>query len=174
LTLPRGAREAGLAVLTAGLVLMLASFLNVSGLRLLETESLDLRFRIRGPLPPSPDAVLITVDDNTLATFGRWPLSRRLFAKAVAALDEAGAKVIVLDLLFAEPEQPAPPDLRTAARTAATAFADDKNSPIRSALTRLAEDDPDGELEAALRRSGRVILPVAFSFTGTAETMSPS
>ena len=59
------------------------------------------------------------VDEASIGRFGRWPLSRRLYAKAVEMLDRAGARVIAFDLLFAEPEEAVPQSLREAARAAA-------------------------------------------------------
>ena len=106
-------------MLTAGVVLLLLIYINSPVMRGLETESLDLRFRIRGVHPPGREVAVILVDDPSLAALGRGPFTRRLFAKAVGQLDRDGAKVIAFDLLFAEPEQPVPPDVMSAARTAA-------------------------------------------------------
>ncbi len=102
---PRGLREGALAVVLALGVLGLAS-LNPALLRGLETSSLDLRFRLRGAQADPTHTAVILVDDRSLAALGRWPLSRRLYAKALQLLDQAGARVIAFDLLFAEPEQP--------------------------------------------------------------------
>lgn len=57
----------------------------------------------------STGIVLLTIDEESLAEVGkRWPWDRRLFAKAIEFLSDAGAKAIALDLLFieasAEPE----------------------------------------------------------------------
>jgi adenylate cyclase len=173
LTFQRGALEVSLAVFSAGLVLFLTTVLPLSGLRRLETESLDLRFRLRGVRPPGSEAVLITVDDQSLAKLGRWPLSRRVFAKAIRALDQAGTKVIVVDLLFEEPDQPISPEIGALAQAAAAALPAGQNLKLRAALQHLVEDDPDGDLEVAIRASGKVVLPVAFSFDGPAESSSP-
>src|SRR5436853_3566729 len=100
-------------------VLLFLTIQHSDLVRGLETASLDLRFRLRGVKPAEPETVVVLVDDRSLAALGRWPLSRRLFAKAVRILDQAGARVIGFDLLFAEPEQPVPEGLRNAARTAA-------------------------------------------------------
>ena len=164
--LTRGAREAGLALVVAAVVLLLFMLDGSSLLRGLETASLDLRFRLRGAKPPGPEVAVVLVDDRSLASLGRWPLSRHLFAQALRNLDRAGAKVIVFDLLFAEPEQPIPPALRDAARTAASDLGSDAT--LRAALTQLADDDPDGDLAAAIRASAKVLLPVAFTFGGPA------
>ena len=42
------------------------------------------------------DRAVVLVDDRSLEVLGRWPLSRRLYAKAVARLDRAGTCFHVL------------------------------------------------------------------------------
>jgi adenylate cyclase len=162
----RGVREAGLALAVAAGIVLPLSALDLGPLRMLETGSLDLRFRIRGPETPGGEVAVVLVDDRSLAALGRWPLSRHLFAKAVRALDRAGAKVIVFDLLFTEPEQILPRDLRDSARAAAARLADPQDAALRAALAGLAADDPDADLASAIKDSGKVLLPLAFSFTG--------
>jgi adenylate cyclase len=160
--------EAVLAFAIATAVLYFLSAQDSAVLRGLETASLDLRFRLRGVKPADPETVVVLVDDRSLAALGRWPLSRRLFTKAVQMLDHAGARVIGFDLLFGEAEQPVPKDLRDSARAAANGVADPQ---LRTALSRLADDDPDGDFARAIRTSGKVLLPVAFSFVGPEEEM---
>ena len=165
--LPKGLREGGLALGAAlAAVLLFGAFGDTTTLRNFETGALDERFRLRGPEPPGANIALVMVDDASLAELGRWPFSRRIFARALEALDHAGAKVVVFDLLFAEPEQPVPPALRADARAAAALLSGEQNHPLRSALNRIADDDPDGTFEAAVRRSGRVLLPITFRTTG--------
>ncbi|HEX2215274.1 MAG TPA: adenylate/guanylate cyclase domain-containing protein, partial [Xanthobacteraceae bacterium] len=136
----------------------------------LETASLDLRFRIRGTLAPGPTTAIVLVDEASLSRLGRWPLSRRLYADAVALLDRAGARVIAFDLLFAEKEEPVPQSLREAARAAADRLRAPGDAALRSQLASIAEDEPDADFAASLRASGKVLLPVAFpSFGGGAE-----
>jgi len=71
----------------------------------LEARSLDARFRIRGPVKPVPnDIVIVTADDNTdRAINKRWPYSRGIWAHAVDNLKAAGAKVIAFDIQFDAP-----------------------------------------------------------------------
>ncbi|HUK59790.1 MAG TPA: adenylate/guanylate cyclase domain-containing protein [Stellaceae bacterium] len=161
----RGTREAGLAVVAALLILVIAILDLSSTLRGAETASFDLRFRLRGAEPPGTPIAIVMVDDASLAALGRWPLSRHLFADAIRQLHRDGAKLIVFDLLFAEPDRPVPAELQAEARRAA-ARADDNG--LRQSLDRLAGDDPDGDLAAAIHEAGNVLLPVAFSFTGPA------
>jgi adenylate cyclase len=164
-TLPRGTRSAGLALVSAALVLLvLTTFADTPLIRGLETASLDLRFRLRGPRPPGSQTVVILVDDRSLEDLGRWPLSRALFAQALAMLDRAGATVVAFDLLFTEPDEPVPSDLREAARLAAEALAGERADELRAALERLADSDRDKRFAAAIRACGHVLLPVGLSF----------
>jgi adenylate cyclase len=103
-TLPRGVRSAGVALVSAALVMLVFTVLADNPLiRGIETASLDLRFRLRGVRPPGSEVVVILVDDRSLESLGRWPFSRALFARALAMLDRAGAKVVAFDFLFTEP-----------------------------------------------------------------------
>jgi adenylate cyclase len=169
----RGVREAGLAFAVAIGILLFLTVRHSDFIRGLETASLDLRFRVRGVKPAEPQTVVVLVDDRSLATLGRPPLSRRLYAKAVERLARAGARVIAFDLLFAEPEEAISTELRQAARTAASALSETQDPVLREALTRLAEADPDSDLAAALKASGEVLLPVAFAFQGPAVDAAP-
>jgi len=169
----RGLREAGVAIGVAMAVLLPLASLDVRPLRILETASLDLRFRLRGTEVPGGGVAVILVDDRSLAALGRWPLSRHLFAQAIKAVDAAAAKVIVFDLLFAEPEQPIASDLRDTAQTAASRLTSPEDAALRTKLDRLLAEDPDGDLAAAIRASGKVLLPLAFTFTGKEQENPP-
>jgi adenylate cyclase len=161
-----GVRGVGLAVLTSLTVYAALLYTNAPLMRGLEAASLDLRFRLRGERPPGPEVAVVLVDDRSIDALGRWPLSHRLYAKAIERVDRAGAKLIAFDLLFAQPEEPIPPDLRKAARTAAAALPEGGDTALRTALGQLAEDDPDRDFAGAIQRSGLVYLPIAFAFTG--------
>ena len=169
----RGLREAGVAAGIAMAVLLPLTSFDIEPLRVLETASLDLRFRLRGAEAPGDEVVVVLVDDRSLAALGRWPLSRRLFAKAVRAVDAAAAKVIVFDLLFAEPDQPIASDLRETAHAAADRLTGPEDAALRTKLDRILAEDPDGELAAAIRTSGKVLLPVAYTFTGKEQENPP-
>jgi len=169
LTWPRGIREAGLALIVAATALLGLNSRDSALLRGMETASLDLRFRLRGARPPGPEVAVVLVDDRSLAALGRWPLSRRLFGKAVDTLDRAGAKVIVFDLLFAEPEEPVSSEVRSTARAAAGALSGPETEALRKALEQIASDQPDVDLARRIKTSGKVLVPIAFAFQGPAE-----
>jgi diguanylate cyclase (GGDEF)-like protein/PAS domain S-box-containing protein len=78
--------------------------------------------------PPTDNILIVAIDTQSLKELGRWPWPRRLHAKIIDNLTAAGAKVIALDIVFAE----------------------------------ASTDDPVGDnlLAQALKKSGRVVLPV--------------
>jgi CHASE2 domain-containing sensor protein/signal transduction histidine kinase len=51
------------------------------------------------------DIIIVAVDEKSLETLGRWPWSRQVHAKLVDRLTQAGARAIILDILFAEPDR---------------------------------------------------------------------
>jgi adenylate cyclase len=171
---PRGLRETGLALGVAGAVILPLSLWDFGPLHILETGSLDLRFRARGPEAPGNNIAIVLVDDRSLAALGRWPLNRHLYAEALRDIDKAGARLVVFDLLFTEHEQVLPPEIRDDAQAAAARLPDPQYAPLRAALGRLVNDDPDADLAAAIHDSGKVLLPFAFDFSGKPETEAPS
>ena len=71
----------------------------------IELRTLDMRFRLRGPRPPSPAVVIVAIDQKSQDVLGRWPFPRSCFAEAVNSLREAGARVIAFDVNFPQPDQ---------------------------------------------------------------------
>ncbi len=131
-------------------------------LRALELQTLDWRFRWRGPLPPGGATVLVLLDDATVARIGAWPLPRELMATAVARIAAAGARVIVLNLLLAETQADLPPTVRTLLGQAQAALPDSAAHLRRAIGEVLATSGPDTALAAAIGASGRVVAPYAF------------
>lgn len=56
--------------------------------------------------PAPDDVVIVAIDEESLAAIGRWPWPRDVHAKLVDLLTREGAKVIALDVIFAEPSNP--------------------------------------------------------------------
>lgn len=55
------------------------------------------------PGAKSQHVAIVEIDDASLAEFGRWPWPRQRVADLVNAIHRAGAKVVALDMMFAEP-----------------------------------------------------------------------
>ena len=82
-----------LAVMACAAFLQLHS-LDLPWLRRLEVAVLDLEVRLRGPLPPGREIVVVMIDDRSVDALGSWPVPREKLAEAVHFLAQARAKVI--------------------------------------------------------------------------------
>ena len=75
---------------------------GVPFLDLMELKTIDLRFKSRGKITPSPHVALAVIDEKSLAAEGKWVWPRSKIANLVTKLAELGAKVIVFDIGFFE------------------------------------------------------------------------
>ncbi len=82
--------------------LLLTYFLFIVGaFDLLESKSIDSRFKWRGKKETTGKVAIVSIDDDTYDTLRRkFPWSRELYARLLRNLRKAGAKVIVFDLEF--------------------------------------------------------------------------
>ncbi len=76
-------------------------------LQQLDFRMKDARFRIRGPVKPDMDIVVVAIDHKSIKEIGRWPWSREVTAKLIENLAvHYGTKVTALDIVFSEPQNP--------------------------------------------------------------------
>lgn len=59
---------------------------------------------------PSDDLVIVGIDDRSLEKLGRWPWSRLDQAKIIDNLSDAGATIILIDVLYSEADKNSPAD----------------------------------------------------------------
>ena len=94
-------------LLNIGIALFISTLIVILSengfMKRLELESLDLFFRLRGPIKQSPRIVIVEIDDENILKVGRWPWDRKWHAALIRALNKLGAKTIYFDILFAEP-----------------------------------------------------------------------
>jgi adenylate cyclase len=90
----------GLAV---GSVVVAALLALTPQWRQIELRSFDLTSTIAPKQPPAKDIVIVAIDQPSFEEFGQWPWRRDLHARLIEQLRAAGAKAIVLDIVFAEP-----------------------------------------------------------------------
>jgi len=142
-------------------------------LEIIETKTLDIRFRWRGERDPGDDIVIIGVDEKTEGELGRWQSSgRRWIAKMLDVLHEGGAKVIGFDLVLAEPGESA---ALVAVGELKTRYLDNVQGDLvnyTEMLTYFDEvknrHDYDRQLAEAIQRFGNVVLGIYF-FRGAKE-----
>lgn len=73
--------------------------------RRLDNAALDLATSFAREAPAS-DITIVAIDQRSLAELGAWPWPRSLHARLIDALHEAGAEVVLYDVLFVEPGDP--------------------------------------------------------------------
>ena len=93
------------AILSALVIsLLLAPLPWVDTWRLEESRLFDLMSTLWPARPPTPSAVIVAIDEPSFAEIGQqWPWPRALHGRLIEALRGAGARVIALDIIFAEP-----------------------------------------------------------------------
>ena len=91
----------------------------------IEDASIDALFQWRGSVAPPPEAVIVAIDEQSYANLGvsftsPWP--RALHARLLNALTDAGAKLVVFDVLFSDsgPDGDADDELAEAMRRVPT------------------------------------------------------
>jgi adenylate cyclase len=69
----------------------------------LELLVYDVRYHLHGKRAPLKEVVIVGIDDKSLEKIGRWPWDRSRIASIIDSLNDMGAKVIVMDIIFSEP-----------------------------------------------------------------------
>ncbi len=88
-----------IVILLAGLLFLI--FLGFSPwITQLENATYDFVFRVRPRLIPSPQIVIVALDESSLKEVGPLPWSRRVYAALMERLKAGGAKMAVFDMLF--------------------------------------------------------------------------
>lgn len=93
--------------------------------------------------PPSDRLVHLDIDDGTLDAIGAWPWPRAALGELLTEIDRAGAKAIALDVILSEPQK--------------LEYVPQRDGTLRPI-------DNDQELAAAIRNSGKVLVPLSFTF----------
>ena len=109
--LPNIKRTGIYIALIVAATLSVLHMMNVNFFEVLEAKTLDVQFKLRGPVKPGPETVIATIDERSIKNLGRFPWPRSTWGRVVDRLTEEGAKVIVFDVFFAEPETVASDDL---------------------------------------------------------------
>ncbi len=96
----------------SALAVGVAVFVLMGGLRLTrwlevaEHKALDhLVRRYADPAKADSSLLLLAIDESSLEAFGRWPWPRDRHGFVVRYLKEAGAKAVVFDVMFFEPDE---------------------------------------------------------------------
>ncbi|MEE8348853.1 MAG: adenylate/guanylate cyclase domain-containing protein [Acidobacteriota bacterium] len=112
----------------AGFIFLIVSFGLIGGISFytpyldnLELKGYDyMMSTLRGPLTASEDIVIVAIDETSLSEFDdlyqlRWPWPRSVHGELIRILNEAGARAIIFDVIFAGESYPEEDDLMAAA-----------------------------------------------------------
>jgi signal transduction histidine kinase len=111
----------------------------------LDLDVYDALIRVAGTRPPSGQVVVVDIDEHSVSTIGQWPWRRDVIGRLVSRVREMDARVIALDIIFAEADRQQPARETAPASDASAAPA------------------PDAELAGVLNGGG-VIMGYAFTF----------
>jgi len=93
--------------LFAAMIALMGYRLAPQALQQLDYRMKDARFRVRGPITPHKDVVVVAIDHASIKELGRWPWSREVTGKLIENLAYYGTKVTALDIVFSEPQSAA-------------------------------------------------------------------
>jgi len=97
-------RIVGISSLT--FILALVLYLSFPG-RHVDMKTYDAYSCVRGPASPPTDIVIVGIDQESFSMMKRpWPWPRSIHGKLIRALGKAGAKGIVMDIIFSNPSNP--------------------------------------------------------------------
>jgi adenylate cyclase len=131
-------------------------------LKRFEYSTLDTRFRYRSTslTPPDERIVIVAIDQRSQEIFGKWPFSRKYFARMLDALHKDGAKVVSFDITFDKPDVTSAPIRDLWARLEERKKHGDKIDPQTETQVRevAREYDADSQFGEAIQRFGPVVL----------------
>jgi adenylate cyclase len=109
---PTGGKRAGITIaMLVAITLSVMNILHIGFFEVLEEKTLDARFRVRGTIKPGPETVIAAIDEKSINRLGRFPWPRSVWGRVVDRLTAEGAKAIVFDVFFTEPENVESDDL---------------------------------------------------------------
>ncbi|WP_064694554.1 adenylate/guanylate cyclase domain-containing protein [Rhizobium aegyptiacum] len=100
-------RHLRLLVLSLTTLVAISLLSRLPAWSLLELRSFDYLSTVDDPRPPPGGPVIVAIDEPSLADINaQWPWPRSLHAELISQLRAAGARVIGLDIIMAEPSNP--------------------------------------------------------------------
>ncbi|MEZ4450132.1 MAG: adenylate/guanylate cyclase domain-containing protein [Nannocystaceae bacterium] len=139
-----------------------------------ERQSLDLRFRLRGPEAPGDDVVIVALDDATNARHPEILERRASQAELLRAIAAADPAAIGVDAIYLDPERPLSAGL-TRDLEDYLSQGTVSNAPADLLLRRVGDEiRGDTDLEGAIAAAGNVVLGMSLGSRGEALPDDPS
>ena len=87
------------------LLVAVLALLRPAALARLDDAAYDVVVRMSGTNPPDPNVSIVDVDERSLESVGQWPWRRDVLGQLITRLRDAGAAVVAIDIIFAEPDR---------------------------------------------------------------------
>jgi len=134
----------------------------------------DLLVRAAAPAPAEPGSVVVDIDDASLRALrgplGEWPYSREVYVLMLDYLRQAGARLVVIDIVFAGPREGDARFARALAGAPPVVLAAAGLLPSQRSAVELAPTSPAEE--AMLQRVGAAPAGIAWAgLTAPADTL---
>lgn len=101
-------RTQRLALLTLAVATLVSALARLPAWSLGDLRAFDYLSTVDDPRPPVESPVIVAIDEPSLAAINaQWPWPRELHGRLIESLRKAGATAIGLDIIFAEPSNPA-------------------------------------------------------------------
>jgi CHASE2 domain-containing sensor protein/tRNA A-37 threonylcarbamoyl transferase component Bud32 len=122
---------------------------NLPSVQSLEREAQSLLVRVRGPIAPPSEVIILAIDEESLSQLSNWPLRRAVYAQTIEKVMKAGAKAVGVDVIWDLPSSYGSTDQT-------------QLGCVPGEQREISEDD--GQLEAVLKRyDGRISLAAKFN-----------
>jgi adenylate cyclase len=149
------ARLAVRALLAALMIALACGGIALRAFDPFDGQVFDRLSTLAPPVPTQPGALIVAIDEPSFSALGRqWPWPRDLHAQLLQSLRAAGAKVVAMDVVFAEPSDPQADAALAAAAGKDTLFAADETIIEANFGTQLSRTEPLPLLLAGGARSG--------------------
>ena len=127
-----------------------------------EARSLDARFAIRGSVQPTPEVVIVAIDQKTIDSLG-WPFPRSNYGRMLNTLTRDGAKVVGFDVAFPFPDRTSTNIFSTLEEEYQRIRGGEAKDAFWQRMQELREEsDSDGKFADAMLEANNVVLGHVF------------
>lgn len=152
-------------------------FLEWYPLRLLEYKAYDSMIKLKQRKASSP-VVIVTIDDVSIASIGRWPWPRVYIAEMINMLSGYGAKIIGVNILYTEPDlNSGLIEIRALKKEVEALPKYQANAHLSGIYNLLGEAeqrlDSDTKLTASIDAAKNVVLPLSFTISNQMSSPDP-
>lgn len=105
-----------------------------------ELKSLDSLYNVRGKRDPGKEIAVVMIDENSIKKLGRYPLPRDHIGKFVDIVSDLGAKVLVFDVLYAEPQNESHVKSIERIKNSYLALSEEKNADMNDYVTLVEQE----------------------------------